>query len=66
MPKEDFTTTDGVSGEIRYEKSEGNVIIRLVLGDGYFYGAYIKMSESLFEKHKERVLAVLKSIKITE
>ena len=60
-----FTTKDGVDGEILYEKSEGNMTIHLVLGAG-FNGAFIKMSESSFEKNKEQVFATLRSIKISE
>lgn len=62
---ENFTTADRVKGKILYQKSEGNINIYLVLGDG-FNGAIIKMSETSFEKNKDQVLGILKSIKIAE
>lgn len=66
LTKEVFTTTQKVKGELSYVKREGYLHIYLTLGEGAFYGTQIRISEALFEKNKEQVYGILKSIKIPD
>ncbi len=66
LTKEVFTTTENVKGELSYVKKNGYLYIYLTLGEGAFYGAQIRISEDLFEKYKEQVYSILKSIKVTD
>ncbi|QNU67674.1 hypothetical protein EHE19_004155 [Ruminiclostridium herbifermentans] len=64
VTKELFTTTDKINGELSYTERNGYFYIYLTLGDGAFYGAQIRISVDLFEKNKDQVYGILKSIKI--
>lgn len=63
LESEEFSTDQGVRGDIMYRRSEGNVTIYLVLSDGV-YGASINTSEKAFEKNKQYILGILKSIRL--
>lgn len=60
---ETFTTTEGVKGELLYEKRDGAITIDLSL-DEECYGATLHMSEASFENYKAQILGILKSIKL--
>ncbi len=64
--EEIFKTDEGVEGKIYYLIYEGHLDICLTLGEDTYYGANINMSEASFEKYKEQIYGVLKSIKIPE
>ena len=66
LTEEDFTTSENISGKIAYVKRKGYLYIYLILGEGAFYGARMIISDDLFDKYKDQVYGILKSIKVTD
>jgi len=66
VTKETFTTSDKVKGELSYVKRNRSFYIYFTLGEGAFYGAQIRVSEDLFNRYKEHLYGILKSIKVTD
>ena len=61
--KEPFTTKDGLKGTLSKTEIDGKIVIYLVLDEG-FHGASLRVSNKYFNDNKERIMEVLKSIKI--
>ncbi|WP_432407596.1 hypothetical protein [Wukongibacter sp. M2B1] len=61
--KEEFVTDGGVKGSLFINIVDNRYIIDLILGEG-FNGAYLYLSKECFDKNKEQIFSVLRSIKI--
>ncbi|TGE37060.1 hypothetical protein E4K67_18460 [Desulfosporosinus fructosivorans] len=61
--REEFTTNSGLKGHLYSDEIDGKRHIDLILGEGY-HGANVRISPECFNQNKERIMEVLKSIKI--
>lgn len=65
MISENFKTSEGVTGDLIYSRSEGIITVYIVLEEG-FHGVSIFADEKVFDENKQQILGVLKSIKINQ
>ncbi|HHV09827.1 MAG TPA: hypothetical protein GXX75_06070 [Clostridiales bacterium] len=63
--REEFTTNEGISGIIRFIRSDGKVKLNLVL-EKEFNGVIIEAEEKNFDSNKQQILGILKSIQINK
>ena len=61
--KKEFTTDNGTKGVLFITEDNNRYMIHLVLDEG-FYGAALNLSKDCYNKNKDKIIRILKSIRI--
>ncbi|RKD22388.1 hypothetical protein SAMN02745883_00769 [Caminicella sporogenes DSM 14501] len=61
--KKDFITDNGTKGILFITETDDRYMIHLVLDDS-FYGAALNLSKDCYNRNKNRIIRILKSVRI--